>query len=89
MYFNKCIHHDNVLFLPKNASIMPLFNKGYRGSVEKMKNYCVSILTLFIGQFVSKYQCGYRKGFNAQHCLLGMLEKQKRSVDKRKVIGEP
>ena len=69
------IDHNNVPFVPKHASIMPLFNKGHSGSVDNLKNYCVSILTLFMEQFISKYQCGFRKGFNAQHCLLGMLEK--------------
>ena len=69
------IDHNNVLFVPKHASIMPLFNKGHRGSVDNLKNYCVGMLTLFMEQFISKYQCGFRKGFNAQHCLLGMLEK--------------
>ena len=88
MHFNKCIHHGNVPFVPKHASIMPLFNKGYRGSVENLENYCVRILTLFMEQFIYKYQCGFRKGLNAQHHLLRMLEKQKRSVDKRKVFGE-
>ena len=27
------------------------------------------------------YQCGFRKSFNAQHSLITMIEKQKRSVD--------
>ena len=67
---------------------MPLFTKGYRGSADNLKNYCVSMLTFFMEQFISEYQFGFRKGFNAQHCLLGMLEKQKRSVDQRKVFGE-
>ena len=26
-------------------------------------------------------QCGFRKGFNAQHCLVSMLEKWKEIVD--------
>ena len=38
--------------------------------------------------FISKYQCGFRKGFNVQLCLLGMLEKWKRSVDQSKVFDE-
>ena len=38
-------------------------------------------------QFLSKYQCGFRKGFNAQHCLLAMLEKWKKAVDTKKVFG--
>ena len=37
--------------------------------------------------FLSKYQCGFRKGFSTQHCLLFMLEKWKRAVDNGKVFG--
>ena len=29
----------------------------------------------------SKYQCGFRKGFNAQHCLLAMIEKWRKILD--------
>ena len=38
-------------------------------------------------QFLSKYQCGFPKGFSAQHCLLAMLEKWKKAVDTKKVFG--
>ena len=38
-------------------------------------------------QFLSKYQCGFRKGFNAHHCLLAMLEKWKKAVNSKKVFG--
>ena len=38
-------------------------------------------------QFLSKYKCGFRKGFNAQHCLLAMLEKWKKAVDTKKGFG--
>ena len=38
-------------------------------------------------QFLSKYQCGFRKGFNVQHCLLAMLEKWKKAVDTKNVFG--
>ena len=44
-------------------------------------------ITPFMDQFLSKYQCGFRKGFNAQHCLLAMLEKWKKAVDTKKVFG--
>ena len=30
----------------------------------------------------SKFQYGFRKGFNAQHCLLGMIEKWPKTLDK-------
>ena len=31
---------------------------------------------------MSKFQCGFRKGFNAQDCLIVMIEKWKRMLDK-------
>ena len=37
--------------------------------------------------FLQKYQCGFRKGYNTQHCLLFMLGKWKRTVDNGKVLG--
>ena len=40
-------------------------------------------------QFLSKYQCVFRKGFNAQHCLLVMLQKWKNAVDTKKIFGAP
>ena len=40
----------------------------------------------YFESFFSKYQCGFRKGFSAQHCLLSMLEKWK-SADNKKTFG--
>ena len=37
--------------------------------------------------FLSKYQCGFRKGFSVQHCLLAMLEQWKNVVDTENVFG--
>ena len=37
--------------------------------------------------FFSKYQCGFRKGFSAQHCLVAMLEKWKSAIDNKKLFG--
>ena len=36
---------------------------------------------------LSKYQCQFRKGFNAQHCHASMIEKWKESVDNGGVFG--
>ena len=30
---------------------------------------------LYLNQIFSRYQCGLRKGYNAQHCLMAMIEK--------------
>ena len=29
----------------------------------------------------SKFQCGFRKGFDAQHCVLAMVEKWRKTLD--------
>ena len=34
----------------------------------------------------AKYQCGLWQGFSAQYCLIAMLEKWKKSVDKGKAF---
>lgn len=36
---------------------------------------------------LSKYQCGFRKGFSAKNCPLAMVEKWKSSVNKGKAFG--
>ena len=36
---------------------------------------------LYFDKIFSKFQCGFQKGFNAQHCLSTMIEKWRRSVD--------
>ena len=35
----------------------------------------------FIGDYLSPYLCGYRKGYNAQYALIAMIEKWKKSLD--------
>ena len=42
---------------------------------------------MFIDPLLSKFQCGFRKGYGAQDCLLAMLENWKNEVDKGKVFG--
>ena len=35
----------------------------------------------YLNQVFSKYQCGFRKGFNAQYCLMVMIEKWRKLLD--------
>ena len=37
--------------------------------------------------FFSKYQCGFRKGFSAQKCLVSMLEKWNSATDNKELFG--
>ena len=36
----------------------------------------------YFDQILSKCQCGFRRGYNTQHCLLMMVEKWKEDLDK-------
>ena len=38
-----------------------------------------------MGQFLSKYQCDFRKGFSDQNCLV-MLKKWKITIDKGNIF---
>ena len=55
-------------------SILPNISKIYENCLyNQMQTYFDNLL--------SKYQCGFCKGFNAQHCLVSMIEKWRESVD--------
>ena len=44
-------------------------------------------LSQFFKNIFSRFQCGFRKGYNTQHCLLMMLDTWKEAVDKNKTFG--
>ena len=44
-------------------------------------------LSTYFEKILSKFQCGFRKGFSTQHCLLLMSEKWKHAVDNSNVFG--
>ena len=44
-------------------------------------------MSSFFEDIFSKHQCGFRKGFNTQQCLLTLLEKWKNVVDKGKTFS--
>ena len=41
----------------------------------------------FFDSVLSKYQCEFRRGYNAQHCLITLIEKWKKSVDNGGAFG--
>ena len=41
----------------------------------------------FFEPILSKFQCGFRKGFSAKHCLLAKLEKWKSAVYNKRNFG--
>ena len=55
-------------------SILPNLSKSFeRCTYDQLKDHFDKLL--------SKYQCGFRKGFSTQHCLLAMIEKLRKSLD--------
>ena len=44
-------------------------------------------ISYYLGNFFFKLQCGFCQGISTQHCLLAMIEKWKKSVDKGKAFG--
>ena len=71
--FRKSGKHGKSNYRP--VSILPILSKVYEKCFYKqIENYMENIL--------SNFQCGFVKGFNAQQCLIGMIEKAKRIMDK-------
>ena len=62
------------------VNILPVLSKVFE------KCLCKQISSYFDDIF-SKYQCGFRKGFGAQHCLIAIIEKWRDSKDKGKFFG--
>ena len=86
--YNKCVSNSIFSNSLKNTIVTRVHKKGAKTSKDNYRP--VSILSniskiyerlLFkqISEYfepiLSKFQCGFRKGFSAQQCLLAMLEK--------------
>ena len=89
--FPSCLKHTDVTALHKKCNknlkvnyrpvgILPILSKVFARSMFKL-------MSSFFDDIFSKYQYGFRKGFSTQQCLLALLEKWKRSIDRGKVFG--
>ena len=61
-------------------SILPAMSKVFERVMYKQ-------LYIFFENILSKYQCGFRKNFSSQYCLILMIEKWKRSMDHKACCG--
>ena len=61
-------------------SILPVITKIFGKLLRKQG-------TMFMDQFFSKYQCGFQKGYAAQHCLLATWEIGKQVVGNSQAFG--
>ena len=74
----KCNKSLNKNYRP--VSILPLLSKVFKRSLFKQ-------ISRFFDDIFSKYQYGFRKEFTTQQCLLALLEKCNRSIERGKVFG--
>ena len=54
----------------------------FETSQKSLNDACFVKFSSFMDSCLSKQQCGFRKGYSPQYCLLVMLEKWKNAVDK-------
>ena len=99
-YFNYCIDKGEFPNDLKYADIVPVYKKNNK--CEKENYRPVSILSnlskiyakLMYNQLLDYFdnilfpsQCGFRKGYSAQHCLLVMIGKFKETIDRCNEFG--
>ena len=94
---NTTINKNEFPSFLKLADVILVFKKGSKNSkhnyrpISILKNISkVHERVMFkqIGDFVenyfSKFQCGFRKGYSTQQCLIALMEKWKSAIDKGK-----
>ena len=89
-FHNELKEADIVLVHKKNSK---LSKENYRPiillqNISKVYERCLhDQMSEFFDNIFSKYQCGFRKGYSAQHCLLVMIEEWKKVVDNGGAFG--
>ena len=97
---NYCIENSNFPSDLKSADVTPAYKKksktskdNYRpvsilSNISKVYERCIyEQLQSYFEKILSPYQCGFQKGFNAQHCLIALIETWKKSVDSGGAFG--
>ena len=97
---NQCIPKSIYPSDLKLADVTPVYKKksknpkdNYRpvnilSNISKIYERCIyDQIQLFFDSLLSKYQWRFRRGYNAQHCLVSLIEKWKKSVDNGGAFG--
>ena len=77
------VHKKDETTLKSNyrpVSILPSISKIFERNMYAQ-------ISIYIDDHLSKYLCGFRKGYSTQHCLIIMLEKWRKALDKRNLAG--
>ena len=99
-HFNCCIDKGKFPTDLKHANIVPIYKKNNKCKKENYRP--VSILSNFskicekimynqpyeyFDNILFPSQCGFRKSYSAQHCLLVMIKKVKEAIDRGYELG--
>ena len=84
----------------KLADVAPVFKKKSKSSkdncrpvsifsnISKVYERCIYYqIHSYFDKILCSKQCGFLKGYNAQHCLIALIEKWKKSVDNGGAFG--
>ena len=98
-YFKKSLGNGKFPNCPKLANITLVFKKGAQRqkiTIDQLvfslffqrylKGYLVNYFYSSFDNILSRFQCGFRKGYGTQHCLLLMLEIWKGATDSNKAF---
>ena len=98
--FNMSVTKSEFPSALKQANITPVFEKEERYSKGNYRPASIlpNVSTIFercmfrqineyMDVFLSRHQCGFRKGYSTQQCLLTMLGKWRSAVDNKKTFG--
>ena len=85
---NASFDNDDFPTFLKNTNIIPAFKKGSKNlkdnyrPISILKNISkvyeriiVKQIVEFMDLYFSKFQCGFRKGYSTQQCLIAFIEK--------------
>ena len=92
-YSNKSLENGKFRNCLKLANITPAFKRGARASKTNRRFSKIFEMLLsrqlleFFDNILSKFRCGFRKGYGTQHCLLLMLGIWKGATDNNKAFG--
>ena len=88
---NYCMENSNFPSDLKSADVTPPYKKKSKNSkdnyrpvsilsnISKVYERCIyEQLQSYSNFFLSPYHCGFRRGFNAQHCLIALIEAWKK-----------
>ena len=98
--FNASVNERTFPSVFKFADVTPIFKKGSKNLNDNyrpirilknlskvLENIMYKQMATFMDKYFSNFQCGFRKSYSTQQCLIALIEKRKSAVDSGKSFG--